>query len=79
VPRGIPNNRKTVIQVRHGLSAELAHQLMEFVGEHVRAQVAESWKGGGDPVDVPIIELEAKLAEAELLRFVAKLVQEGTQ
>jgi hypothetical protein len=78
VPRGIPKNPKTVIQVRHGLSAELGHQLMEMVGKHVQAQVADSWKGGGDPVDVPIIELEAKLAEAELVRFVTRLVQEGT-
>jgi hypothetical protein len=78
MPRGVyKRGAAPAVQIRHGLSTEQAHQLMELVGAHAQAQVADSWKGGGDPVDIPVIELEAKLAEAELVRFVTKLVQEG--
>jgi len=75
MPRGV--KRMPAIQIRHGLSKELGEQLMKLVGEHVQAQVAESWKGGGDPTDIPIIEAEAALAEAKLVKFVTNLVREG--
>jgi hypothetical protein len=36
------------------------------IAQHAAAQVADSWSGGGDPLDVPVLEAEAKAAAARL-------------
>ena len=41
----------------------------------VKAEIANSWKGGGDPADTPAIEKELKLAKAALNRAIAECVK----
>jgi len=55
----------------------MAAQLSELIKKHVDAQVADSWKGGGDPSDIPIIEAEAELARVKLIAFIERLVREA--
>lgn len=59
-----PGSRQVrpAVRVEHTLSEEQARRLGELIGEHVAAQIAESWKGAGHPEDVRILELEAELA-----------------
>ena len=50
-----------------------AVMLSDLVAEFARASVAESWKGGGDPFDVPVIETELALAATKLDLFIARI------
>lgn len=43
--------------------------LMRRVERLIGAEIADSWKGGGDPDDIPEIERELRLARRELERF----------
>ena len=69
--------KATVIQIQHSLSDQQAQQLHTLIAAYVEAQIADSWKGGGDPNDIPIIEAEAEVAKLKLERFIAKLVESG--
>lgn len=40
--------------------------LYHLIGQYTGAAIADSWKGGGDPEDMEIIEIRLKLADAEL-------------
>lgn len=40
--------------------------LRTLIGEYRDAAVAESWKGGGDPAEMPVFEALLKLAETKL-------------
>lgn len=62
------------IQIEHSLSAAQAETLLDLVSTLVAAEVAHSWKGGGDPCDIPVIEAELALARAKLDAFVTRLV-----
>lgn len=44
--------------------------LMRFIQNYADAQEANSWKGGGDPADVPVIEAQLQLAKAQLEQFI---------
>jgi hypothetical protein len=66
-----------IIQIQHSLSPEQAAQLNALIDAHVQAQIADSWKGGGDPNDIPLIEAEAEVARLKLERFINKLVEVG--
>ena len=47
----------------NGQDAEARRQrLRRVVRELVAAEIADSWKGGGDPVDIPYIEARVKVA-----------------
>lgn len=65
------------IWVQHSLSDAQAATLRLLIGEHVQAQVALSWAGGGDPLDTPVLESQAALAEAQVSAFIARLVRDG--
>lgn len=39
-----------------------AARIKRAVTRLIKAEVADSWKGGGDPNDIPAIEAELKLA-----------------
>jgi hypothetical protein len=39
----------------------------------VKAEVADSWKGGGDPADVPEIEAELKSARRALRNLLERI------
>jgi hypothetical protein len=45
-------------------------QLRLLVAAYADASIADSWKGGGDPSDVPIIEKELELATLKLNRHI---------
>lgn len=66
-----------VIRVQHSLSEAQASELRTLIAAHVTAQVSDSWAGGGDPLDVPVVQAAAALAEAELGAFIARLVRDG--
>ena len=41
----------------------------------VKAEIANSWKGCGNPADIPAVEKELKLAKAALNRAIAECVK----
>ena len=64
---------RTKIQIKHLLSHAQVLELHGHVAELMRTAVAESWTGGGDPDDAPVIEAELALAKARFDCFVARL------
>jgi hypothetical protein len=40
--------------------------LRTLIGDFAQAAIAESWKGGGDPAEMPVFEAQLKLAEIKL-------------
>lgn len=48
-------------------------ELMQLVREYAEAETADSWKGGGDPVDIPLIEAQLELARVRLEAHVTKM------
>ncbi len=50
-----------------------AQRLKRLIDERVKAAIAESWSGGGDPADVPALEAALKLAEAKLEHYINHL------
>jgi hypothetical protein len=40
--------------------------LRTLIGEYAQAAVADSWKGGGDPAEIPIFEAQLTLAQTKL-------------
>lgn len=51
-----------------------AQCLKKLVIELVKAAVAESWSGGGDPADIPALEAQLALAQAKLDHYINHLV-----
>lgn len=49
-------------------------KLKAVVRRLVRAEVADSWKGGGDPSDIPAIEQELKQAKGALDRAIDRVI-----
>ena len=50
--------------------------LLALIGEYRDHAIADAEKGGGDPADMDIIELEYKLAQAKLLSHIEKMQRE---
>lgn len=48
------------------------------IHQYTEAAIAESWKGGGDPADMEIMELHLKLARLELTNHIARMKEELT-
>ena len=48
-------------------------ELRELVGECVQAAIEDLWKGGGDPAEDRIIELEKELVFAKLESLITRL------
>ena len=67
---------KEVIHVVSSISAEQADNLRTLINEFTGASINMSWAGGGDPLDIPLLEATLALAEAKLERFIANLVRE---
>lgn len=53
-------------------------KLEELIGKYADAVVADSWKGGGDPQDIPLVEAQLLVAKLELERYIELLKQEYT-
>ena len=51
-------------------------KLLQLIKDYAEARIAESWKGGGDPADIPVIEANEKLAEANLFSHIEKMRRE---
>lgn len=51
----------------------LRADLMIAVENYVGAKIAESWKGGGDPQDIPEIEFAVQYTYAELMGVINKI------
>lgn len=43
---------------------------------HVDAAIADSWKGGGDPEEMPILEMEVKIALMRLENHITNMRRE---
>jgi len=51
-------------------------RLGALIQAYADAQEADSWKGGGDPSEVPVIEARLQLARAELNAHIGFLRRE---
>lgn len=47
--------------------------LRTLIGAYAKASIGESWKGGGDPLDLEVLELRLKLAELELNNHISRM------
>lgn len=47
--------------------------LMEHIEIYKEAAIKESWSGGGDPTDVPLLEAELELATLKLEKHVQQM------
>lgn len=65
------------IEIQYALNKGQASNLNKLVRDLVQAEVADSWKGGGDPGDIEVIEAELALAKARFSSYVRKLVRDG--
>ena len=61
--------RRKVKDVRLALKSDL-HNLIHEYTDHA---IAESWKGGGDPADIPVLEAQLELARTKLERHIDKV------
>ena len=48
--------------------------LMRAVRRYVHAYNCDSWKGGGDPADIPAIERELRNARKALKKTIAEVI-----
>lgn len=51
----------------------MAKEIKAAVQRLVDAEVADSWKGGGDPADIPYIEQELEIARMKFDSLMGKL------
>jgi hypothetical protein len=58
------------------MNVNQAKKLVELIQELVKAEIQDSWKGGGDPLDVPIIEEELREAQENLSNYIEELTEE---
>lgn len=57
------------------LTPKQAEELHRLIRSLVRAEVADSWKGGGYPDDIPIIEGELKAARIRIKLYINRLTK----
>jgi hypothetical protein len=50
-------------------------QLRALIQAYADAQEADSWKGGGDPEEMPLREKELELAQLKLNTHIAQMVR----
>lgn len=55
------------------ITAEQHTELERLIEAYVQAAIADSWKGGGDPADIPAIELDLIVAKIDLAEYMRKL------
>ncbi len=59
------------------ITKEQAAQLRRMIEAYKFAHEVDSWKGGGDPEDVPAIEKRLKEADARLYQFIKSITEGG--
>lgn len=57
---------KTATAKKKAKSPNKWEQLSTLIQEYADAQEADSWKGGGDPDAIPVVEAQLQLARARL-------------
>lgn len=55
------------------ITAHEARKLVKLIERYRDAEVEDSWKGGGDPADIPYIEEELRLARSALEQYIVQL------
>jgi hypothetical protein len=55
---------------------EMWERLSELTDEFAAAAIADSWKGGGDPLDGPVIEAELLKTKYALEAHISKIRRE---
>lgn len=55
------------------LTEKEAKKLNGLIHKLIQAEVTDSWKGGGDPQDIPIIEAELKIARLQVKKYLQEL------
>jgi len=50
--------------------------LEQLISAYAEATMQDSWKGGGDPADIPLLEKELELAQLRLTTHIEKMKQE---
>lgn len=53
--------------------SNMAKEIRAAVKRLINAEVADSWKGGGDPADIPYIEQELEIAQMKFDALMGKL------
>jgi hypothetical protein len=51
-------------------------RLSKLIAEYVDAAIAESWKGGGDPAEIEVLEARMNIARLELNVHMEKMQRE---
>ena len=58
----------------------MKRKTLEFhIQELVDAEIAASWKGGGDPADIPYIEKELREAKENMVKILDRIQKEGLE
>ena len=57
------------------MSPKDAKQLKDAIRRLVRAEVADSWKGAGDPDDIPLIKEDLRRAKVRVLALLARMTR----
>ena len=55
------------------LNLQQRNKLVRRINKLIKAEIEDSWKGGGDPADIPIIEVEVKFARERLMHELDRL------
>lgn len=55
------------------ITSKQAKELRKRIAKLVKAEVADSWKGGGNPADKPIIEEDLRIANKRLREYIVTL------
>ena len=63
----MPTDRAT------GITGEQSDHLVNLISDYVSASIDDSWKGGGDPAEIPEIEANLALASKKLNEYLTLL------
>jgi len=75
--KGTEGKRREKRHRTHVQRKKLTDQLRAAVNEYVDSAIAESWKGGGDPADIPVLEAQLQLSHARYTAVLDKIERDG--
>lgn len=58
--------QKPIQKVIESQGVRLWTELRQLIASYAEAAIAESWKGGGDPEEIPILEMELAIAKQKI-------------
>lgn len=59
------------------ITIDQAIKLRELIADYRDAEIADSWKGGGDPADIPGIEADLREAKTALEVFIHTITEDA--